>query len=660
MGAELSKEELEDFRREDEEKYQRLKGDTRRTFTEEDWKRINIVKAKRDGKIAPQTEATSLQAESPQPQEDEPPSPKQPKEKPRLVRSSKGDAPIGSAKRTHRQPFNIEDPEEDQDQDQDPLSKWQPRKEPLNKAQIKRERSSSGDFLGFGHETPTVTEQDQAPKGAPLGSKGAASRAKNDGAQAPKKGTSQSHADDSAEKADGRPGGPPSKPKVNTNVRPVSASTSSAESSASASTKPKVNTNFRSASTSSSAKSPEPASAKPSAPVLASSKRSATSAFADERRSGASNSNKIPKRSSDASPLSPNEDAPKKKKASTLEKEAVTSLDERPPAWYKKLNFMNSRDRNQSTTAPVLENLKDEIKRAQDPRKMSNVATTNAVFDKLRRLLHTVPFQLVTEQLLRNNRLLHNDDGLPFLFDKKMELPYDIRADAEELYNKWCQKEFETDLLHHISRGGPGEPQGKIDPTFRKSSKFFGNGLLLNGQWWPLQIAAMRDGAHGETIKGISSGSEGAYSCIISGGQDSPYDNKNGDGNDDRGDVVLYCGMDSDNGVMTANTKSLMLNEKNNKPVRFIRSHKCPGEWSPEIGFRYDGLYKVVSHEVIDPPASIRQRVRFKLVRRKGQDPIRGGAGPEKRPTTQEMEVRSDMRNTDTMLRYPANFGGIF
>ena len=81
-----------------------------------------------------------------------------------------------------------------------------------------------------------------------------------------------------------------------------------------------------------------------------------------------------------------------------------------------------------------------------------------------------------------------------------------------------------------------------------------------------------------------------------------------------------------------------MLESVNNHPVRLIRSHKADTDYSPKFGFRYDGLYDVTAVKQIDPKHSIRQRHRFKLVRRTGQDPIRGGRGPEARPTAQEIK----------------------
>lgn len=59
-----------------------------------------------------------------------------------------------------------------------------------------------------------------------------------------------------------------------------------------------------------------------------------------------------------------------------------------------------------------------------------------------------------------------------------------------------------------------------IDPSFaRVDFRTFGHNGLANGQCWPTQLAAVRDGAHGCLMAGIAgTGDEGAYSVVVSGG----------------------------------------------------------------------------------------------------------------------------------------------
>ncbi|TKA77733.1 hypothetical protein B0A55_04177 [Friedmanniomyces simplex] len=385
-----------------------------------------------------------------------------------------------------------------------------------------------------------------------------------------------------------------------------------------------------------------------SVPTSAAAKRPTPSAFADERRSAP----KTSKRAS--SPQSPDGSAshkgPFSKKASThkAERESPTRvmIEERPPPWYKKLNPTPRRNPDEASASALLVRLKDDVKKCKSAKGPG--AQAQQLFGNIRDELHTLAFERVSGQLLRNNRMLHNKDGLPQIFDEEhsdgVAFPWDIKADAEEIYNKWCLEDFETDLLRGIIRGKPASKNversvDSIDNKYkgRASSKYHGNGLLLNGQWWPTQLTAVRDGAHGATIAGISGAAgEGAYSCIMSGGH--------GYEDEDHGEWVLYCGTDSTDGSVTEATQRLLESEGNGKPVRFIRSHNLSSDFAPEIGFRYDGLYKVVSYEKLDGASSIRQRHRFRLERIAGQTPIRG-TEPEKRPTKQEVEAhKSDKR----------------
>lgn len=137
---------------------------------------------------------------------------------------------------------------------------------------------------------------------------------------------------------------------------------------------------------------------------------------------------------------------------------------------------------------------------------------------------------------------------------------------------------------------------------------------------WPAQLCTMRDGAHGAAIAGISGRvGEGAFSVIIAGGNDAsgqPYPNV------DNGDEIHYCGTDSTNGIPSDGTNRLRESAENGKPVRVLRSHNLKNEYAPEIGFRYDGLYKIFGSEMMDPSDSKRQRFRFRMVRLPGQDPV--------------------------------------
>lgn len=338
-----------------------------------------------------------------------------------------------------------------------------------------------------------------------------------------------------------------------------------------------------------------------------------------------------------------------------------TGMNRHPPQWYKELpKPNNTRDANKSNEETMLFRIKEAIRTAKASNAQNREVVLPTQFGKIISMVHKIVFLNVTDKLLRKTRMLDNNDGLPQLFDDEFSggvpWPWYLRADAEELYNKWCGKVFETDLYRGLVRamGGKGKGNSSSSDTLGKDSKRYrlvnpkqhGNGLLINGTWWPTQLAVLRDGGHGSSQGGITSDPvEGAFSVIMAGGLDpnnKPYPNI------DRGDEVLYCGTDNPNVELnepSRETKAMIINHKNGQPVRLFRSSNLGSKFAPEQGFRYDGLYAVAGFEILDPPDEKRKRHRFRLLRCEGQDPIRS-EGPEKRPTKEEIyEYEKDKKN---------------
>jgi hypothetical protein len=77
--------------------------------------------------------------------------------------------------------------------------------------------------------------------------------------------------------------------------------------------------------------------------------------------------------------------------------------------------------------------------------------------------------------------------------------------------------------------------------------------------------------------------------------------------------------------------------EKSKLPVRVLRSMHLPksNPYRPQRGFRYDGLYVVKSHQLID---RAKNHYVFHLTRIPGQDPVRY-RGIEQRPTQKEIDT---------------------
>lgn len=156
----------------------------------------------------------------------------------------------------------------------------------------------------------------------------------------------------------------------------------------------------------------------------------------------------------------------------------------------------------------------------------------------------------------------------------------------------------------------------KIDKAYwRPASRFGTNGLEV-GAWWPLQICAIRNGAHGARMGGIYGRKEtGAYSVIVSGG--SGYDDH------DMGDVVWYSGSGGKglDQVLGTGNQALITSFNTKNPVRLLRGSKSGSAFAPSQGLRYDGLYVVTNHTEGTGKDGFKV-YRYKLERLPGQKPI--------------------------------------
>lgn len=158
-----------------------------------------------------------------------------------------------------------------------------------------------------------------------------------------------------------------------------------------------------------------------------------------------------------------------------------------------------------------------------------------------------------------------------------------------------------------------------VDPRYahkRKNAKVFGHNEFEPGMWWPYQKLAHFYGAHGAHIQGITGDPmQGAYSIVTSGS--SSY----GDMDQDFGERLLYSAdnshdnKDPNNIVYTSSrTKSLHKSMETGKPVRVLRSSGGKKAYTPEVGIRYDGLYRVAAvHRVKNEHGGLYEQ--FELIR---------------------------------------------
>jgi putative restriction endonuclease len=124
---------------------------------------------------------------------------------------------------------------------------------------------------------------------------------------------------------------------------------------------------------------------------------------------------------------------------------------------------------------------------------------------------------------------------------------------------------------------------------------------------------------HIQTQAGISgSQSEGADSIVVSGGYEDDQD---------FGDEIIYTGHGGrkdgkqiSDQTLTRGNLALAKNEIDNLPVRVIRGAHKGNLFAPEVGYRYDGLYRVESHW-IELGKSGFNVYRFKLVKQNSSLP---------------------------------------
>ena len=263
------------------------------------------------------------------------------------------------------------------------------------------------------------------------------------------------------------------------------------------------------------------------------------------------------------------------------------------------------------------------------------------IFARIRSRLQDLSLcDFISAVLIKKTHLIEpGAQSLPTIFDNQLRdvnFPYDLQADAKMLYLRWATGNIDPHLLRGIvSKQGQNAQQRSFrshsieaNYKFKISSKYLGEGDLINGQWWPLQVCAVRDGGHGEIEGGIhGEKGKGAYSIVLSGG---------GYKNEDSGDTIKYCGTLGTNDSPSTATKYMITAYSNQQPIRVLRSSGLPAgnPYRPAKGLRYDGLYVIDAYDILDADTSMH---RFNLRRLSGQDPIRN-QGEGARPSKEELD----------------------
>ena len=262
--------------------------------------------------------------------------------------------------------------------------------------------------------------------------------------------------------------------------------------------------------------------------------------------------------------------------------------------------------------------------------------------EELRANIHSVFFyDKISRRSLEDSGILTNEDLTKIMDNIDGIFPIDISLDAKELYLKWSHGDYDAhpmrglELKEHTSESGRTFKAYSLTKgyQFKVSADYVGHGRLIIGQWWPLRVCAIRDGAHGESEAGIY-GKIGsvAYSIVVS---------SQGYANVDSGDTIQYCGNSGNDKIATARTKMLLECVRKSSAVRVLRSaSRTASPYLPKKGLRYDGLYDVLCSQLLDKDTAM---YRFTLSRQPGQPPIRNtGAGS--RPNEKELGKYQQLR----------------
>lgn len=304
------------------------------------------------------------------------------------------------------------------------------------------------------------------------------------------------------------------------------------------------------------------------------------------------------------------------------------------PDWYTMIKESNlamkeiRKKRPQALTS--LDAMKNCITRCESEAKPKELS---GLYFELRDIVHKAEIAITVDKfIIKASSILTTHNGLPRIFREESNFPTDLKADSYQLYLKWMRAEFDNNILRGIiTVKGDTSNGDRLDTDYRKQHPvdpyLYGDAGFVLGQWWPTQMCLLRDGAHGMTQAGITSGEDGAYSIVLSS---SEYHDK------DDGDMIEYSGTKGKGNFITSEgTKSLLSSADTKNPVRVIRSSQLPKKnpCRPDCGFRYDGLYTVTGYKCLDPEFQVH---RFTLERSPNQEPIRCVKDGSQRPSDYE------------------------
>ncbi|KAF8203627.1 PUA-like domain-containing protein [Pholiota molesta] len=161
------------------------------------------------------------------------------------------------------------------------------------------------------------------------------------------------------------------------------------------------------------------------------------------------------------------------------------------------------------------------------------------------------------------------------------------------------------------------------------------------GTWWETRAGCSADSIHAPWVGGISGGSKGAHSVVISGGYDDDVDlgyaftYTGSGGRDLKGTKAnpknLRTGPQSSDQTFENNFNRMLKKScETKKPIRVVRGYKLQSPYAPSEGYRYDGLYTVENawaEKGLNPQGYLVCKFAFKRLPNQPPLPIRVAEG---------------------------------
>jgi hypothetical protein len=194
------------------------------------------------------------------------------------------------------------------------------------------------------------------------------------------------------------------------------------------------------------------------------------------------------------------------------------------PDWYVKAKQPSKPGANERRTWDKLRELRELIAACQQAKTKDD---KDSAMQKLYLELDTLRFTDVSAFGLKRAKLFEPEHGLPQVYDtrfsKGVSYPIYVVSDAKGLHKRWLARILDGSNMFRGIRNMVKEKDSKgqgpsIDPEYKLDWKFYGDGHLVNSDWFANQLCAVRDGAHGSAQGGISGLlGQGATSISLSG-----------------------------------------------------------------------------------------------------------------------------------------------